>query len=208
MQTPKLVIIGAGGHSKSVIEAVESAGHWEIIGLLDPNLAKGSSVLSYPVLGADEEISAFLQRGVSTFIGIGQVKDAGPRIRVYNYLKKEGATLPVVIASTAQVSRHANIAEGTVVMHGAIVNAEAFIGHNCIINTGAIIEHCTQIDAHTHIATGARINGDCTIGRKVFIGSGAVLKEGVQVHDGALIGAGSIVLADVPAGQRVVGLWK
>ena len=88
-------------------------------------------------------------------------------------------------------------------MHGAIVNAGAQIGNNCIVNSQALLEHGVEVHDHCHISTGALINGDVTIGKGSFIGSGATIKESVRVGNNVVVGAGQVVLRDVPDGAVV-----
>ena len=108
-------------------------------------------------------------------VTIGQIKTSKIRERAFAVAKKRA--LPYLIVSpNAYCSRHANIGAGTMVMHGAVVNAACVVGENCIVNSMALLEHDVSIGDHTHIATGARVNGGVKIGPRCFIGSGAVLQ--------------------------------
>ena len=82
---------------------------------------------------------------------------------------------------------------GSIVMHGAIVNAGAKVGNNCIINTLALLEHDAVIGDHCHISTGAILNGGVNVGTGSFIGSGCVLKEGLSIGKDCLVGIGLTV---------------
>lgn len=186
-----LILIGGGGHCKSVIEAAESAGY-HIMGVLDMPEDVGKGILSTKVIGTDDDIPQYVDKA-EFVITVGFIKNSAIRIKIYNKVKDAGGKLATIIASTAYVSKYATIGEGTVVMHHAFVNAGATVGNNVIINTFANIEHDAIIGDQCHISTGTMINGDCKVGNNVFVGSQSVLANGITVGDDIVIGAGSLV---------------
>ena len=76
-------------------------------------------------------------------------------------------------------------------MHDALVNVNAKIGQNCIINSKALIEHDAIVEDYCHISTGAIINGGVLVKSDTFYGSNATAKEYSEVS--GFIKAGSIV---------------
>ena len=190
-QQKPLILVGGGGHCKSVIEAAESAG-MTIKGILDLPSEVGKKILGYEVIGSDDDIPQYVDKA-EFIITVGFIKNPAIRIKLYNKVKEAGGKLATVIASTAYVSKYATIGEGTVIMHQAVVNAGANIGINSIINTFANIEHDAQIGDQCHISTGTMVNGDCKVGDRCFIGSQSVLANGITVGDDIIIGAGSVV---------------
>jgi sugar O-acyltransferase (sialic acid O-acetyltransferase NeuD family) len=193
-----LLLIGGGGHCRSCIEVIEAHDDYGIAGIVLPEASNTEPVLGYPVVGSDEELQNLLSKTACALVTVGQIRSPNIRIRLFTELKKLNAELPVIIASTAYCSRHASVGYGTIVMHGALVNAAAHIGENCIINSQALVEHDVHIEPHCHIATGARINGGVHIGMGSFVGSGAIIREGVRIGPRTVIGAGQIVMRDVP----------
>lgn len=186
-----LILLGGGGHCKSVIDVAESAGY-NILGVLDMPEEVGKSVLDYKVIGTDDDIPQYVDKA-EFIITVGFIKNPAIRVHVYNKVKGAGGKLATIVASTAHVSRYATLGEGTVVMHQAVVNAGAKIGENCIINTFCNIEHDAVIGAQCHISTGTMVNGDCKVGDRVFIGSQSVLANGITVGEEIIVGAGSVV---------------
>ena len=186
-----LVLVGGGGHCKSVIDVAESAGY-NILGILDMPEDVGKKVLDYKVIGTDDDIPQYVDKA-EFVITVGFIKNPTIRIKLYNKVKEAGGKLATVIASTAYVSRYSHIGEGTVIMHQAFVNAGAHIGANCIINTVSNIEHDAQIGDQCHISTGTMVNGDCKVGDRCFIGSQSVLANGIEIGDDVIVGAGSVV---------------
>ena len=189
--TKNLILVGGGGHCKSVIEAAESAGY-NILGVLDTPENVGKQVLAYSVIGTDDDIPQYVDKA-EFVITVGFIKNPAIRIKLYNKVKEAGGKLATVIASTAHVSKYSTIGEGTVVMHQAFVNAGAHIGANCIINTFCNIEHDVQIGDQCHISTGTMVNGDCKVGDRCFIGSQSVLANGIEIGDDVIVGAASFV---------------
>lgn len=190
MQHFSLILIGGGGHSKSVIDAAESAGY-SILGILDKPELVGTKVLDYEVIGTDEDIPKFVDKA-DFVITVGQIKSCAIRKKLANLIKQAGGTLATIIASDAYVSKYAELGEGTVILHKAMVNAGAKVGKNCIINTMANIEHDVVIGDFCHISTGAMVNGNCQIGNDVFVGSGAVVVNGAIIKDCEFVKAGSL----------------
>ena len=184
-----LILIGGGGHCKSVIEAAESAGY-QILGVLDMPEDVGKEILSTKVIGTDGDIPSYVDKA-EFVITVGFIKNPTTRIKLYNRVKEAGGKLATIIASTAHVSKYAEIGEGTVVMHQAFVNAGAKIGNNVILNTFSNVEHDAIIGDQCHISTGVMVNGDCKVGNNVFIGSQSVLANGISIDDDIILGAGS-----------------
>lgn len=186
-----LILIGGGGHCQSVIEVAESCGRI-IRGILDVPSEVGKQVLGYPIIGTDTEIPTFAD-SCEFVITVGFIKDPALRIKLYNRVLENGGALATLVASSAYVSHHARLGQGTVVMHHAFVNAGAEVGGNVILNTFCNIEHGVRIGHQCHISTGVMVNGDCQVGDNCFIGSQSVLANGVSVCDNVLVGAGSFV---------------
>jgi sugar O-acyltransferase (sialic acid O-acetyltransferase NeuD family) len=190
-----LILIGGGGHCKSVIDVAESAGY-NILGILDLSENVGKQIFDYSVIGTDEDISNYV--GKAEFvITVGFIRNPAIRIALYDKIIESGGKLATIVASTAYVSKYATLGKGTVIMHNAFVNAGAQIGDNCIINTLTNIEHDVRIGQHCHISTGAMVNGDCTIGEKVFIGSQAVLSNSITVGEEIIVSAGAFVYENI-----------
>lgn len=197
-----LILIGGGGHCKSVIEVAESAGY-EIKGILDMPDEVGKEVLpGHKVIGTDDEIPQYIEE-CDFIITVGFIKNPALRIKLYNKVKAAGGRLATIIASTAHVSKYAELGEGTVIMHHAFVNAGAKIGDNCIINTFVNIEHDAEVGNQCHISTGTMVNGECKIGENCFIGSQSVCANCIEIASDIIVGAGSVVRKSI----RVKGIY-
>ena len=191
MPNKHLILLGGGGHCKSVIDVAESAGY-TILGILDKPELVGNKVLGYEIIGTDDDIPQYVDKA-EFLITVGQIKSPAIRKKLAAFVEQAGGRFATVIANDAYVSKYAKIGKGTVIMHKAVVNTDANIGEHCIINTMANIEHEAQIGGFCHVSTGVMVNGNCVIGGEVFIGSGSVLYNGISVIDNAIIPAGSVV---------------
>ena len=197
-----LILIGGGGHCKSVIEVAESAGY-EIKGILDMPDEVGKEVLpGHKIIGTDDDIPQYVEE-CDFVITVGFIKNPALRIKLYNKVKAAGGRLATIIASTAHVSKYAKLGEGTVIMHHAFVNAGAKIGDNCIINTFVNIEHDAEVGNQCHISTRTMVNGECKIGENCFIGSQSVCANCIEIASDIIVGAGSVVRKSI----RVKGIY-
>jgi sugar O-acyltransferase (sialic acid O-acetyltransferase NeuD family) len=173
-----------------------------LVGLADQ---VGQRVLGYPVLGTDAELDALRADYAYALVVVGQIKSPEPRISLFNLVQKSGYKMPVIVSPHAHVSRHASVAAGTVVMHGAVINASAKVGRNCIINSQALIEHDAVIGDHCHIATAAALNSGVYVATGSFVGSNSCVRQGIRIGERCVIGMGQRVLADCTAGTQMPG---
>lgn len=190
-----LILIGGGGHCKSVIDVAESAGY-AILGVLDRPEEVGKKVLSYEVIGTDDDMARYVDRA-EFIVTVGQIKSPDLRIKLHKMIEQAGGKLATIVAPTAHVSKYAQLGEGTVVMHQAVVNADAKIGKGCIINTFANIEHDVVVGDYCHISTGAMVNGGATITDGTFLGSQSVVNQCVKIEWGGVIASLSVVNKDI-----------
>jgi sugar O-acyltransferase (sialic acid O-acetyltransferase NeuD family) len=198
-----LLLIGGGGHFHACIDVIESVQKYRIAGIVLPTRGDHSDVMGYPVIGADEDLPALLAKTPNAIVTVGQIKSAALRMKLFELLKTHGANLPIIQSPFSYCSKHAVIGEGTILMHGSLVNVGVLVGANCIINSQALIEHDVEIADHCHISTGAKVNGSVRIGKGSFIGSGSIVKEGVKIGAEVVIGAGQLILKDVPDGMTI-----
>ena len=56
-----LILLGGGGHCKSVIDVAESAGY-TILGILDKPELVGTMVLDYEIIGTDDDIPLYVDK--------------------------------------------------------------------------------------------------------------------------------------------------
>lgn len=203
----KLVLIGGGGHCKSVLDAALRSEMYSEIVITDPILQKGTKILGCPVAGDDSLLPELKKDGfINAFVSVGSIQNAGLRMQLVNKAGAVGFRFPVIVDPSAVVSRHAQIEEGTFVGKHVIINAAAKIGRHCILNTGCVIEHECRVDDFTHISVGAILCGNVQVGTQSFIGAGSTVIQEVKIGDGTVIGAGSTVLVCVGDNRTKYGV--
>lgn len=193
MKNPEIILVGGGGHCKACIDVIETEDKYQIIGIIDIPEKLGEEILGYKIIGNDDEIPQFIEKETYFLITLGHLGNPKLRIKLFELIQNNGGKFATVISPLAHISKHSIIGEGTIVMHHVIVNANAKVGKNCIINNKALIEHDTIINDDVHISTGAIINGTCEIGESCFIGSQSIINHIVKINSNIIIGSGSVV---------------
>ena len=198
-----LIIIGAGGYAKSVLDSVDFT-NFRMVGFLDDVKPAGTEHLGYPVLG-DSLDCIENARDYVYFIAIG---NNAKRKAWYDRLKAWDKDLSLinVIDRTAIVSIHATIGEGSFIGKLAIVNSGASVGDNTVINTRALLEHGCRVGNHVNVSTCSTLNGDVVVEEGGFVGSGAVVNGQLTIGEWSLVGAGAVVIKDVAPHKTVVGV--
>ena len=150
-----LILIGGGGHCKSVIDVAESAGY-RILGILGRAEEVGKKVLAYEVIGIDDDIPRYA--GHAEFmITVGQIKGCNVRQKIVSLVKAAGGKFATIISPDAYVSRYARVGEGTIIMHRAFLNADVVVGRQCIINTMTNLGHEVTTGDFCHLSTGVMV---------------------------------------------------
>ena len=193
----RIILVGGGGHCKSVIDVIENNGDYEILLIVDSTKNIGQKVLGYPIIGNDSDIYKLMNHCENFLITFGTIGVDTKRSVLFQKLKKTGAKFPTIISKNSYVSRYSSIGDGTVIMNGVIINSNVEIGSNVIINSKALIEHDVKIGNHTQISTGSIINGSAIIGTNCFVGSGSIVNQCLNIYNKATIGAGAVVLNDI-----------
>ncbi len=204
----KVLVAGAGGHARSVIEALRSRpGGLEPVACTDPDPAwTGGELDGIPVVGDDSELERLLAEGVrGACLGVGGTGDNSPRARLFARLRTLGFDLPPVVHATAIVASSARLGAGTQVLAGAIVGAGAVVGENVIVNSAAVVEHDCLIGDHVHLATACALGGTVEVQDGAHVGIRACIIQGLCIGSRALVGAGAVVIRDVEPGALVVG---
>jgi sugar O-acyltransferase (sialic acid O-acetyltransferase NeuD family) len=204
--TRPLIIIGAGGHAKVLIDALKLLGA-QILGISKKDLATvNTEILGVSIICFDHELERYPSESVALVNGIGGIKDTTLRREVFIRFKLQGYAFSQVIHPAAVISAAATLAEGVQVMAGAVIQAGAKISENAIINTSTSVDHDCHIGSHVHLAPGVTVCGDVKIGDSVHVGSGVTIIQGIIVGPHSLIGAGTLVRENVPAGATVIGV--
>lgn len=204
--TLPVVILGAGGHARVLLEALRSVSR-PIAGIADADASRtGETVMGVPVIGTDEKVFDFRTDEIELVNGIGSVASTLKRGELFAAFKAHGYRFATVVHPSAVIASDAELAEGAQVMAGAVIQVGARIGTNSIVNTRAAVDHDCRIGANVHIAPGVTLSGSVRVDDHVHIGTGATVIQGVHISANSVIGAGSVVLRNVPEGATVYGV--
>ena len=195
----QVIIVGASGHARVVVDIFECEGAYQIVGVLDMSLPVGALFCGYPVLGGDDALPALAAQSppLGCCVAIG---DNWRRQVVAQRLAHlvPGLRFVSAIHPVAQIARSAIVGPGTVAMAGAIVNSGCRVEEHCIINTRASLDHDSAMAAFSSLAPGVTVGGDVTIGACSAIGIGASIVHGRRIGEHTLVGAGAVVVRDIP----------
>ena len=205
-----VIIIGAGGHARVLLDTLLSASY-SVIGLTDihPNkLLNPHLFFNIPLLGPDETIFHYPPDTIYLINGLGMIP--GPnfhhRRQIYQQFKACGYTFPAVVHPSAVLAANVDINDGVQIMAGSVIQTGAVIGENTIVNTRVTIDHDAVIGSHVHLAPGTTISGGVIIGCDTFVGAGSTIIQGINIAEHCIVGAGSVVNRNVPEGARVMGV--
>lgn len=199
----RILILGMGGHAKSIVDAIERENKYEIAGYVVNDDTDSVSTEKYPILGNDNDLHKLFLQGIhNAAIGIGFLGNSNLRKRLYEKIIGIGYNVPIVCDPTAIIASGVSVGEGTFIGKGTILNTDSKIGKMCIINTGAIVEHDCLVGDFSHISVGTVLCGEVSIGKDVFVGANATVIQGRQVADTCIVGAGEVVRRNVMDGKK------
>ncbi len=200
-----LILLGAGGHAKVLLSLVQSL-KLSVLGVCAPELIHNGIKRwrGLDVLGDGDDLKGYSPDAVDLINGVGQRVDNDNRRRVFERFTAQGYYFPSLVHPHACVDSSVVLEEGVQVMAGAIIQVDAHIGKNVIINTQASVDHDCLIDENVHIAPGAVLCGTVIVSKGTFIATGARVGPGVKIGESAVIGAGTSIVRDVKAKSLVL----
>lgn len=204
-----IILIGCGGHAKSVVDSIEKCGQYKIVGFLDRKESKKKGYKEYAIIGSDEILESLYKKGIhNAFITIGYLGNLRVRNNIYKKIKRIGFLMPNIIDNTAIIASDAILGEGNYIGKGTIINSNATIGNACIINSKALVEHDCKISDFVHVAVGATLCGGVIVGKNTFIGANSVIIQEKNIGSETIIGAGSIVTKNIETNIKYIQKGK
>jgi len=203
---PRVVIIGAGGHAKVLLDALLEADRCDVVAVLDDDVAKhGQTLLGVPIVGSSTSLSEVAERfGVEEVaLAIG---DNYIRVKKFREVCAAGLRPASIIHPAARLSRFVELGHGVVILAGAVINPGTIIEDNVCVNTSASVDHDNRLLRSCHVFPNATLTGGVRVGEFSYIGAGAVIKPYRTVGKYSYVGAGAVVLRDVPEGTTVAGV--
>lgn len=196
----RIVIFGASGHAKVVLDIIKQMGHYDVIGIIDgANAGSMTAILNQRILGCDDDLPKIID-DFSVDCGIIAVGDNFRRGMIHRKIEGlcPGFKFGTAIHPRACRAEDAIIGEGSVVMAGAVINSGSKIGRSCILNTNSSLDHDSEMEDFSSLAPGVVGGGNVTVGTCSAVSIGVIIKHGVTIGEHAVVGAGAIVMRDVP----------
>lgn len=201
----RVMVVGAGGHAKVVIDVLRAAGH-EVVALFDDDPGRRGQVFrGVPVVGGSADVVAHAAtQGLRHFlVAIGHNT---ARLAIGRRLEAAGLVGLAAAHPAAVLSPGVVLGPGTVVMAGACINADTRIGAHAIVNTGARVDHDCMLGDGVHLAPGVVLCGNVSVGELAFVGAGATVIPGMNVGARASVGAAAAVVRPVADDSKVRGV--
>lgn len=201
----KILLLGAGGHCKSIIDSLVMNQIYTDIGIVDKE-SRESNILGISRVGIDADLYDLYRQGwTDAFISVGSIGDTSLRRKLYVDILKIGFTIPSIVDRTAVIAADIKLPMGVYIGKRAVINAGTVLGACAIINTGSIIEHDCNIGDFAHISPGAVLCGQVSVGADTHIGAGSVVLQKLSIGDHTVIGIGSVVTKSIPDHVRAYG---
>jgi len=208
-----LVIIGAGGHGREVLDVVEAVNHlssrFDVIGIVadhadDALLARRGS----RCLGTlDQLVGGDLAEVPTDAVVVLAVGDPASRLGLAERCAAAGfGVAPALVHPGATVGADVRLGDGAVLAAGAHVTTNVTIGRHVQVNVAAVVSHDSVIGDHATLSPGVLVNGSVTVGEGAFLGTGVIVTPGRVVGPWAVVGAGAVVVHDLPAGVTATGV--
>jgi sugar O-acyltransferase (sialic acid O-acetyltransferase NeuD family) len=206
MARDRVLVWGAGGHGKVVVDALMLSTEWEIAGIIDEDSKKnGAEVLGVKVSWLDGNLLETARRFKCGAVTIA-IGDNFTRHEKFQQIRSAGLRPVNVIHPGAQISQFVKIGEGVTILAATTISAGTVIEDNVCVNTSASVDHDNYLENSCHIFPNATLTGGVRVREFAYVGSGAVITPNLTVEKYSYVGAGAVVLNDVPEGMIVGGV--
>ena len=199
-----IIVYGAGGHGKTVIDMIEEQGLYRIVGVLDDHEDGADELLGYPVIRNGEKIDHIIRQ---VYGGVVAIAENHTRSRIVSKIEAISPEFDFVniINPVVSISRHAKLGQGIVIMFGVRIGADATIGGHCVICSNSTIAHDSDIGDYVFVGTQVGCSGSVAIGAHSYVLSGSVIINNTTVGHHTVVGSASNVLNDLPSNVVAYG---
>lgn len=201
-----MIIIGAGGFAKELIEAISPKDIEQGLQFFD-NTSKNNASLfldQFPIISNWDQFTSELKNDQRFVLGLGGPKN---RKSLTDQCQKIGGVLTSVISQLSHIGSYdVSIGEGVTILHNATIANGVKIGRGALIYHNVQITHDCTLGDFCELSPGATLLGKVKLGHNVHIGANATILPGIEVGDNAVIGAGAVVTKNVPSGSIVKGI--
>lgn len=205
-ENDRLLLVGAGGHGKVVLETLKQRYAVDELGVVDPQYAIGDTLLGVRVVGCDDDLPALFTQGwKKAALGIGFISSNEARRRLTRILIDIGFELPAVVDASVLIGEDVELGPGAFINKRVTLQTGTKVGRMCILNTGCVVEHDCRIADFSHISSGAVLLGGVSVGEESLVGAGSSVRQGITIGSRVIVGVGSAVVSDLPDGCVAYG---
>lgn len=207
MDTKKLVILGAGGFGREVVQYVNDINsqskQYDILGFVDDDpLKRGQTYDSVPVIG---DLSSINTREIEIYAVCAIAKPALKK-EVVERAYDAGLKFINLVHPTVYLSGSVSFGEGIIISPYCVISVDTFVGSHAAINPQCGIGHDAHIGDFSTLYWNVNISGNVKLGNCVEVGSKAFIKQGLNIGDDAVIGALAAVIRNVEPNTTVAGV--
>lgn len=198
--TKNLIIVGTGGHARSIFSIAKSNGYF-VIGFIDDKNV-GGEFCGKPILTKKQSFASYPDENY--FIAVG---DNFTREKIYLEfnLQQKNIKFPTLIHNMSTIGVDSEIGIGSIIMPFVNIGPNSKVGNFCILNTSSSIDHDCQMMNFSSIAPGVISGGNVVIGLRSILSIGAVVEHKISIGNDVLIGANSFVNKSVQNNQVLYG---
>ncbi|PXX28377.1 acetyltransferase [Arenibacter sp. ARW7G5Y1] len=202
-----ILIIGASGHAKVIVDIIEKQKQYNIYGFLDTFKKKGDKLFEYTILGSENDLNEIVEKNniSGCFIAIGdnctrkimsrKISTLNPNLKFIN-----------AIHPSSIIGKEVTLGHGIAIMPGVVVNSDSKIGDFCILNTNSSLGHDGVMNDYSSISSGVRTGGNLKLNECSAISIGATIIENIVIGRDTIIGAGSLVTKNIPSEVVAYGI--
>lgn len=204
----EVVIIGAGGFAREVLDVMEACNSvgdsYDILGyIVESQYAQRGTVINgKQVLGDFDWLAEHAQQ-VEAVCAVGQPE---LQLRLIRRAEEAGARFCNVIHPAAMLTRWVQMGTGVVVTAGCILTNNIRLGNHVQVNLDCTIGHDATLGDFATLAPGVHVSGKVTLSTGCYVGTGVNIIDKIHIGEWSIVGAGSTVIRDVPPNTTVVGV--
>lgn len=205
-QVRDLVIVGAGGHGREVLDVVEAVNAgcrtWNVLGFLDDGEVDAGR-LGRRGVGLLGPVAALADLDADYVVGIG---GSEARAQVDELASRHGRQAAVLVHPLASTGSDVELAAGVVLAAGVRVTTNVRLGRHTHANVGSVVSHDCRVGDFVTISPGALVNGNVVLQEHVLLGAGSIVTPGRTIGRGTWVGAGAVVVDDLASAVVATGV--
>ncbi len=199
-----MLIVGAGGYAKEVLEVVLELNFEKICFFEEEKYKKESHIFGkYLILNNDEDVKTLFLIDNRFVLGVGD-----PILRnkfLTKFMTLGGEPYNLISKSSSIGNFKVTFGKGICIMQNVIITTSVRIGDGVLININSTVGHDCVIGDFVIINPGVNISGNCRIDDHCVIGTNATLIPHISIGKRSIIGAGSVIIRNVESDLLIVG---